>query len=218
MSNRDRTGNVVPGPSTIFGPARSRSASLGRHEDCSHALASKHRRTLIPALRQRDAQRNSRLPRARGPCRARKEKGGKGGNAGATPAHTAITVYEEWPLPNAVLKCVQDNSTATFQLQFTWATARKGHDSQVQPACKRRQLSKKTQHGPETREERPRMRTDSTFKRSAWSEEHARVASVGKPAGRLWGAGEPSDVVARLGEPGISTAWRIGCIHDAEPL
>ncbi|KAK4073562.1 hypothetical protein Purlil1_13024 [Purpureocillium lilacinum] len=96
-------------------------------EDDGHSLASKRRRAAVSASRRRDAQRNSELPRVRGPSRARGEKRGKEDNAGAAavtdPAHAAIAMYEEWPLSDAILKCVHDNGTSTFQLQFTWATA-----------------------------------------------------------------------------------------------
>ncbi|KND93007.1 hypothetical protein TOPH_02388 [Tolypocladium ophioglossoides CBS 100239] len=98
----------------------------GTDSEDNHLLASKRRRALIPAPRRRDARRGSEQLQGPKLHRAGKVKRGTGGNARSTrtdnPAHAAIAIYEEWPLANAVLKCVQDNGTATFQLQFTWAT------------------------------------------------------------------------------------------------
>lgn len=97
-----------------------------------HILASKRREAPVPASRRRDTQRDFEGPRARGPSRARRENRGKEDNAGAAtvtgPSHAAIAMYEEWPLSDAILKCVHDNGTSTFQLQFTWATASGAYD------------------------------------------------------------------------------------------
>ena len=96
-------------------------------EDEDHLPACKRRGAPVPASRRRDAQRDSEVPRVRGPSRARAEQRRKEDNAGAAtvtgPSHAAIAMYEEWPLSDAILKCVHDNGTSTFQLQFTWATA-----------------------------------------------------------------------------------------------
>ena len=102
--------------------------------------ARKRRKFTAPILRQRNAQRDARLPRRSRPRAARKQKRWRGDDALSANtealAYPAITIDKEWPLPDAVLECVRDNGTATFQLQFTWATACEAHGTQDQPVTK----------------------------------------------------------------------------------
>ncbi|KEY74534.1 hypothetical protein S7711_11538 [Stachybotrys chartarum IBT 7711] len=77
--------------------------------------------------------------------------------------HDAIASYEEWPLSDAVLKCVRSDGMATFQLQFTWATSCMAHGSQDQAAAKHRQLSNKDQRQRlSTQEERSGMLSEGS--------------------------------------------------------
>lgn len=91
-------------------------------EDEESASASKRRKAAAPAPRQHLARRGSRLPQGRRPRIIGKQER-TGGNSAVWSAHPVIANAEEWPLSNAVLKCVQDNGKAAFQLHFTWATS-----------------------------------------------------------------------------------------------
>ncbi|PWI64120.1 hypothetical protein PCL_12647 [Purpureocillium lilacinum] len=109
----------------------------------------------VPASRRRDAQRDSEVPRVRGPPRARAGERRKEDNAGAAavtdPSHAAIAMYEEWPLSDAILKCVNDNGTLTVPVQFTWATACGAHGHHVHPDNERGSKSHRTSTRPKGR-------------------------------------------------------------------
>ncbi|KJZ71100.1 hypothetical protein HIM_09519 [Hirsutella minnesotensis 3608] len=85
--------------------------------------ARKRRKTATPARRRRGQVESLQQPPKLRPRRVARPKRGSD-TVSATNSEAATTAsYEEWPLSDAVLKCVRDNGMATFQLQFTWTTA-----------------------------------------------------------------------------------------------
>lgn len=59
--------------------------------------------------------------------------------------------YQEWPLPEATLKCVRENGRATFQLEFTWGSPCATHAAQHASISSKFPPSKA--RGPETNTE-----------------------------------------------------------------
>lgn len=89
----------------------------------------KRHKAAALARRRRDQFVNQRQPPRLQPRRARRQKSNSEIASSAKNEAASLASYEEWPFSDAVLKCVRDSGTATFQLQFTWATSYLAHDS-----------------------------------------------------------------------------------------
>lgn len=126
------------------GTPRSRKrASVGADagdSDGEYVPARKRHKVAASVRRKRVAQRNLSLPQrpqARASTRQLKQSADKPLMSDEQQARDAIIAsYQEWPLPDATLKCVQENNMAIFQLHFTWPTTCPKHNPQDQPATK----------------------------------------------------------------------------------
>ncbi|KAL7795934.1 hypothetical protein V8C37DRAFT_400401 [Trichoderma ceciliae] len=116
--------------------AAKRDAVGGEGDDSGDEYAPSRKRPKVAALATKKSNERKSQPRRGAQPRAVKAPRNKGSNEHASteknsPAATAR--YEEWRLPDAVLKCVRDSETATFQLQFTWAIPCDIHAPREQP-------------------------------------------------------------------------------------
>ncbi|KHO11516.1 protein-tyrosine phosphatase [Metarhizium robertsii ARSEF 23] len=83
----------------------------------------KRRKFTCPQPKKRGSQQGSGPRRNRKARFLRKNTTKSSSNASVAntqrPAHAGVAGYEAWPLGNPVLKCIKENGTVMFQLQFT---------------------------------------------------------------------------------------------------
>ncbi|KND89204.1 hypothetical protein TOPH_06225 [Tolypocladium ophioglossoides CBS 100239] len=108
----------------------------GEGDDSSDEYAPSRKRRRVAALAGKKSNERDCQSGRRTRPRAVKTPQNEGSNEHLPMEKTRpITTarYEEWKLPDAVLKCLQDSETATFQLQFTWDVACDLHAPREQP-------------------------------------------------------------------------------------